>query len=138
MKKIFLLLTALSIISCASTKQAVAFKSPEENTSQGKSTVCVIRPRTFFGSGAGTLLYQDNKIIGKIGHANYLCWESEPGKHILLTKAENKKELEVNFKPDQKYFYQLKYSMGVIKARASLEEISQEEFSRYALDSKKK
>lgn len=137
MKKSILLLIILFLTSCASTKQTLAFKSPEEKTTEGKSTVCVIRPRTFFGSGVSTLIYQDNKIVGKLGHANYLCWESEPGSHVLQTKAENKKELHTNFQPNQKYFYQLKYSMGVVKARASLEEISQEEFSKFSLESKK-
>ncbi len=137
MRKLFFFGCAITLTSCATTKQSAIFRSPMENPTEGKSTVCVIRPKTTFGSMVGSYITIDGKTVGKVGHANYICWESEPGNHTLSAKAENTGNLQVNFAPDKKYYYKLDYSMGVWKARVNLVEIDSNEFSQYQVDSKR-
>lgn len=86
------------------------------------STIYVLRPSSFawalkFG------IYQDDKLIGKLGPKSYLSWSVEPdGEEIKITsKSENKYMLTINPQPGKTYFIKQKTKVGFVAARTGLE-----------------
>jgi len=123
------------LISCASTTQYVKF-SDKNNSNSAK--IYILRP-TSFGSGIKMKIYQDDKLIGKLGPKSYLFWEVSPSKgeiHII-SKSENKDMLTINPKAGKTYYIKQKIKMGFAIARTKLEFIDEYEAKDYLKKLKK-
>jgi hypothetical protein len=128
LKKIMQLL-ALSLIltSCASTLQYS--KVAEANTvDPDKATIYVIRP-TVFGSAIKFGIYQDDKLIGRLGPKSYLAWSVDAdGNDIsIVSKSENKDMLNINPQPGKTYYIRQKVRMGFAVARTAIEFMDESE-----------
>ena len=69
----------------------------------------------------------DGIPIGKTVAKTYLYKEVEPGKHIIVSKAENDSELAVDAKPGVLSYVWQEVKMGVLYARTLLHLVGEEE-----------
>lgn len=81
MKKISIFCLLLSIISCAPTKQFVAF-SHNKPIESNKGRIYVIKP-AFVGSAVKTAIFCNDVLVGNTANGSYLCWDVEEGIYII-------------------------------------------------------
>lgn len=127
--KIKSLIVVLSLIlsSCASTFQYNKIAQPNSNDKE-MATIYVLRPSSF-GSAIKFGIYQDEKLIGKLGPKSYLAWTVKPdGKELtIMSKSENKDMLTINPQAGKTYYIKQKVKMGIAIARTGLEFIEENE-----------
>ena len=92
------------------------------------ATIYVLRPSSF-GTAIKFRIYQDDKLIGKLGPKSYLAWTVKPeGKELtIMSKSENKKMLSINPKAGNTYFIKQKVNMGIVILRTEIEFIDEDE-----------
>lgn len=132
MKKIVTasLITSMLIVSgCATLPSPEKMKAEVANYTlpqlpkEGKAIAYVVRP-----SSVGTLIrfnvfVDDKKPESEMGYtrgSQYIYFNLEPGKHNILSKAENWAEVQVDAKAGDIFFIQQEAKMGVIMARNNL------------------
>ncbi|MEC7119989.1 MAG: DUF2846 domain-containing protein [Pseudomonadota bacterium] len=90
---------------------------------QGKALVYVVRPAV-----TGTLIrfnvfLDDKEANSEMGYTRgkqYIYFNVEPGKHNILSKAENWASVEVDAKAGDVFFIQQEVNMGIVMARNNL------------------
>ncbi len=117
--------------SCASTNQYVK-QAHSKQQSENTATVYVVRTNNF-GSAIKFKIYQDDKLVGKLGPKSYLAWnvDCSKGEFTVVSKSENKDMVRINPQPGKTYYIKQKVKAGVIIARSGLEFISEEEATEY-------
>ena len=128
MKKLLsIICLTLLLTSCASTTQYVKYSGKELNQ-KNNAKIYVIRS-TNFGSGIKMKIYQDDKLIGKLGPKSYLSWEVDPSKGdiTIISKSENKDMLTISPKAGKTYYIKQKIKMGFAIARTKLEFLEETE-----------
>ncbi|HSD36690.1 MAG TPA: DUF2846 domain-containing protein [Rhodocyclaceae bacterium] len=126
----FLAVTVIALVTgCASVptpdemkSQVAGFALPKLPES-GKAIVYVVRP-----SGVGPLIrfnvfvddQEDASEMGYTRGSQYIYFNLKPGKHKILSKAENWAEAEVDAKAGDIIFIQQDASMGFLMARNSV------------------
>lgn len=127
--KIISLVVVLSLIlsGCANTFQYNKIAQPNSDDKE-MATIYVLRPSSF-GSAIKFGIYQNEKLIGKLGPKSYLAWTVKPdGKKLLImSKSENKDILTINPQPGKTYYIKQKVKMGIAIARTRLEFIDEHE-----------
>ena len=118
------------ISGCASTSLKAPVhedtKAKQFITEKGKSNIYVYR-NEFFGAAIGMPITLDGKNIGTTGADTYIKVNTEPGSHILTSKAENVDTLSLVTQENKNYFIWQEVKMGIISARSKLKLVSEEE-----------
>lgn len=124
---------SLELKACGARDNEVKFsadtdksKHPTPEPSAGKAMVYVLRP-TIMGNKVQTTLAVDGDWKGVNRGNNYFFFELEPGEHYICSKAENRDTLTLKVEAGKTYFLQQHVSIGVMKARNSLEIMSDEQ-----------
>lgn len=96
--------------------------------SEELATIYVVRPSSF-GSAIRFRIFQDEKLIGKLGPNSYLSWTVKPdGKDLtIVSKSENKDMVTINPQPGKTYFIKQEVKMGIAIARTGLKIIEEQE-----------
>ena len=125
--KSLIVVVSLILSSCASTFQYNKIAQPNSNDKE-MATIYVLRPSSF-GSAIKFEIYQDEKLIGKLGPKSYLAWTVKPdGKELtIMSKSENKDMLTINPQAGKTYYIKQKVKMGIAIARTGLEFIEENE-----------
>jgi hypothetical protein len=125
--KSLIIVVSLILSSCASTFQYNKIAQPNSNDKE-MATIYVLRPSSF-GSAIKFGIYQDEKLIGKLGPKSYLAWTVKPdGKELtIMSKSENKDMLTINPQAGKTYYIKQKVKMGIAIARTGLEFIEENE-----------
>ncbi|SDE62194.1 hypothetical protein SAMN05421544_11550 [Riemerella columbipharyngis] len=131
LKRVILFLILINGLSCSSTSQYVAFKEKDDTIQEGNATICVVRPNVIWAAAIKSKIYQDDKLVGRLGHGSYLCWETEAKPLSIVATTENKDVLNLDLVPQQKYFIRLDYNLGFVVGRARLVQIDEQEFDKY-------
>lgn len=127
--KIATLIMASVLAGCATLPSADQMKADVANYTlpqlpkSGKAIVYVVRP-----SSVGTLIrfnvfVDDKKPESEMGYtrgSQYIYFNVEPGKHTILSKAENWAQVEINAKAGDIFYIQQQAKMGIIMARNDL------------------
>ena len=112
---------------CASTRQFVPLPDQSkrvENPEQ--SRIYVMRPAVF--GGAIQMGVRDGeKLIGSTVGQSFLCWERDPGKTTISSKAENTSNVELDTQKGSVYYLIQHVCMGIFIARNKLELVDQTE-----------
>ena len=66
----------------------------------------------------------DGRPWGRTVANSYMVWELPPGRHHLLSQAENDSELALNLRPGGRYFVWQEVKMGILSARSRLQEVA--------------
>lgn len=88
----------------------------------GKSNIYVYRNENFGGAIKLTLL-MDGKLIGDTAPKTYYMLEVDPGRHSLLSKAENDSVLDLNTETGRNYFVWQEVKMGLWQPRSQLQQV---------------
>lgn len=125
--KSLIVVVSLILSSCASTFQYNKIAQPNSNDKE-MATIYVLRPSSF-GSAIKFEIYQDEKLIGKLGPKSYLAWTLKlDGKELtIMSKSENKDMLTINPQAGKTYYIKQKVKMGIAIARTGLEFIEENE-----------
>ncbi len=125
--KSLIVFVSLILSSCASTFQYNKIVQPNSNDKE-MATIYVLRTSSF-GSAIKFGIYQDEKLIGKLGPKSYLAWTVKPdGKKLtIMSKSENKDMLTINPQAGKTYYIKQNVKMGIAIARTELEFIEENE-----------
>ncbi len=115
---------------CASTSpQApshIDAKAKQFATAKGKSNIYVYR-NEFFGAAVSMPVTLDGENVGSTGANTYLKLRTNPGRHVITSKAETIHTLKLTTKANKNYFVWQEVKMGVISARSKLKLVSKVE-----------
>ena len=115
----------LSTVACAPPTAMVVKQAPASVASiqpeSGKAALVISRT-TGFGRGVAFRTYIDKAYIGSTkGKCYFAKTNVEPGTKHVSSWGENGVAVKVNFEPGKVYFLQQNVSMGVWKARVTVE-----------------
>jgi hypothetical protein len=138
LKTIVILTLALTLIGCGSVpmadvKQDTAAK--EFVVPANMAGVYVYR-NEFMGGAVYMDISIDGQSIGGTHAKTYLYRELSPGKHTIMSKAENTDTLDVDLKPGTLSFVWQEVKMGIMFARTKLHLVTQEEGKKGVLETK--
>ncbi|MGU7783240.1 DUF2846 domain-containing protein [Burkholderia sp. PU8-34] len=91
------------------------FKTPQE-----KAAIYVYRNESM-GGAIKMPVTLDGKILGDTAAKTYLYSEVEPGRHQLVSKAENDSTLDVDTVAGKIYYVWQEVKMGIMYARSKLQ-----------------
>lgn len=89
----------------------------------GKSLVYFIRPSST-AFAIKFKIYDNEILIGKLSHRNYIVYECDPGEHVFVIRGENIDYLDANLEPNKVYLVECEVKPGIVQARVSFEPIS--------------
>ena len=122
-------LPALALIAllsgCASVPMASLDQDAAAKTYQvapGKTNIYIYRNENLGGAVKLTLLL-DGKLLGDTGPKTYYLVETDPGRHSILSKAENDSALELNTEAGRNYFVWQEVKMGLWQPRSLLQQV---------------
>ena len=126
MNKSVLLLTGTLVVllsGCASVPMASIERDNQAKTfavKPGLSNIYVYRNESF-GGAIKMDVELDGKLIGQTVAKSYFALEVSPGKHTLISKAENDSVLDVNAEGGKNNFVWQEVKFGLIIARNKLQ-----------------
>ena len=139
MKKLLLAtLIASSLVGCASVpmgdaKQDAALKT--FTVPADKAGLYIYRNESM-GGAVKMDVELDGKTIGQTVANTYLYKEVAPGKHTIISKAENNDSLEIDAKSGTLYYIWQEVKMGILYARTRLHVASEAEGKKGVLETK--
>lgn len=116
------LLTGCASVPMAGLDQDVAAKTYQ--VKQGRSNIYVYRNENLGGAIKLTLLL-DGKLVGDTAAKTYYLLEVDPGRHSLLSKAENDSVLDLNTEAGRNYFVWQEVKMGMWQPRSLLQQVDE-------------
>ncbi len=126
MKRI-LVLGVISAAVLASGCASVPMASPERDSAAktfsvkpGKANIYVYRNESM-GAAIKMELVLDGRLVGSTAAKTYVLLEVNPGKHTLISKAENDSVLSVAAAAGRNYFVWQEVKMGVLVMRSALQ-----------------
>ncbi|WP_394778887.1 DUF2846 domain-containing protein [Undibacterium sp.] len=136
----FILLLAASLLlsACASVPMASFDKDAQAKSfasQKSKAQLYVYRSETL-GSGIKMQLELDNIVIGETAAHTYAVISVKPGRHELVSKAENESRLVLNVKAGQNYYIWQEVKVGFLSARSSLQLMDEAEGKQGVAQSK--
>lgn len=138
MKKLtFLLILLLVLSSCSSTQQFAQFVEADSPPVEGMAKINVVRKKSSYASAIKSKIYQNDKLIGKLGNGSYLSWETKPEAAFLVATTENRDSVQIDLKPNEQYYFSVNYKTGFLMARTKLNPIDKAEFDEIMAKTKK-
>jgi hypothetical protein len=127
LKLILFVVFAVMLSACSSTKKmSVPDPLKSLDAPEGKALLYIVRPN-YVGAAINFKVSIDGEYIGLTKGKNYIYTYVAPGKHTILSKAENKEELDLLFEEGQTYYIEQVPKMGMIKARNKLIKLNVDE-----------
>lgn len=128
MKLLAFIFVCISLLSgCASVPMAGLDQDAAAKTyqvRQGKANIYVYRNENLGGAIKLTLLL-DGKLVGDTAAKTYYLMEVDPGRHTLLSKAENDSALELMTEAGRNYFVWQEVKMGFWQPRSLLQQVDE-------------
>jgi hypothetical protein len=121
MKKFIFFLVIIILESCATTTQYIK-NSHHDSLEDNTSKIYVLRP-SILGSALQMNIFDNKKLIGKLGPESFLCWKIDVGEHVISSYSENEDHLTFLAEPGKIYYLELKTSLGWAMARVSIDSI---------------
>jgi hypothetical protein len=91
---------------------------------QGKSNIYVYRNENLGGAIKLTLL-MDGRLVGDTAAKTFYLLEVDPGRHTLLSKAENDSMLDLTTEGGRNYFVWQEVKMGMWQPRSLLQQVDE-------------
>lgn len=119
-KVVPLLIILLMMFGCAGSSQFMRKASPPVGgPSPEKAQVYFMRP-SGFGFAIHFQIWDSRKLIGLAQAKSFFAYECDPGKHLFIGLAENKRAVEAELEAGKSYFILTQVKMGAWKARMGL------------------
>lgn len=133
-----LVLFSLFFAGCASVPMGDTAQDAARKTFQvpaNKGGIYIYRNETM-GAAVKMDVLINNQLIGETVANTYFYKEVEPGKHTVMSKAENTDTLEVDVKAGTLAFVWQEVKMGILYARTKLHLVSEQEGRKGVLETK--
>ncbi|MFC0348857.1 DUF2846 domain-containing protein [Undibacterium danionis] len=129
MARLFRFFTTITVLSaglltgCASVQMAPSNEDAQAKnfTVNPQSAKLYIYRNEFMGQSIKMPVELDGKEIGKTISKSFLVATVAPGKHSLLSKAENDSSLEIDTEAGKNYYIWQEIKMGFLSARSKLQ-----------------
>jgi hypothetical protein len=129
MARLFRFFTTITVLSaglltgCASVQMATSNEDAQAKnfTVNPQSAKLYIYRNEFMGQAIKMPVELDGKEIGKTISKSFLVATVAPGKHSLLSKAENDSSLEIDTEAGKNYYIWQEIKMGFLSARSKLQ-----------------
>lgn len=125
-----LFLLALFLVGCNPVSKA----SPDDDryakeltAPADKALVYVVLPTNLVGYADKMKVRCNGKYLGATGGKRFIYAILDPGSYVFVSEAENKSELAIVLEAGKTYYLEQKVKMGILKARNSLERLSDTE-----------
>jgi uncharacterized protein YceK len=126
MKRLFLLLSVLGTLvlsGCATVQMAQPHEDSKAKTfvtKNDRANIYIYR-NELFGAAIQMDTVVNNKPLGKTGPKTFFMVDVPPGKHTVVSKAENDATLVVEAEAGKNYFIWQEVKMGLLFARSHLQ-----------------
>ena len=114
--KPFLFVALFMLTGCAGSSPYMRKATPVEGPPSGKALVYFMRP-SGFGFAIHFQIWDRYRLIGLSQAKSYFAYECEPGEHLFIGRAENKRAVEANLEAGKSYYVITQVKMGGWKAR---------------------
>lgn len=114
--KLFLLVALIMLTGCAGSSPYMRKATPVEELSSGMARVYFMRP-SGLGFAIHFQIWDRYRLIGLSQAKSYFTYECQPGKHLFIGRAENKRAVEADLEAGRSYFIITQVKMGAWKAR---------------------
>ena len=114
--RIVLLIIPILIAGCAGTSQYMVKATPIEGPSSGKAVVYFMRP-SGVGFAINFQIWDGDHFIGLSQAKSYFAYQCDPGTHLFIGMAENKRGIEADLEAEKSYFIITQVRMGAFRAR---------------------
>ena len=139
MKKLFAVVAiASSLVGCASVNMGDAKQDAAAKTfTAPKDAAGIYVYRNESMGGAVKMDVQiDGKAVGQTAANTFLYKEVAPGKHTVVSQAENTDSIEVDVKPGMLYYIWQEVKMGVLYARTKLHLVDESKGKQGVMETK--
>lgn len=139
MKKLFAVVAiASSLVGCASVNMGDAKQDAAAKTfTAPKDAAGIYVYRNESMGGAVKMDVQiDGKAVGQTAANTFLYKEVAPGKHTVVSQAENTDSIEVDAKPGMLYYIWQEVKMGVLYARTKLHLVDESKGKQGVMETK--
>ena len=114
--KLFLFVALIMLTGCAGSSPYMRKATPVEELSSGKTRVYFMRP-SGLGFAIHFQIWDRYRLIGLSQAKSYFTYECEPGKHLFIGRAENKRAVEADLEAGKSYYIITQVNIGAWKAR---------------------
>jgi hypothetical protein len=104
------------IAGCAGTSQYMVKATPVKGPSPNKALVYFMRP-SGFGFAVHFQIWDGYRLIGLSQAKSYFAYECDPGEHLFIGIAENKRAVDADLEAGKAYYVITQVKMGGWKAR---------------------
>jgi hypothetical protein len=101
-----LMFVTLAVVACRSGMNMIMKDAKPALAPKKDAAVLVIMRTTPFGAGYVVSNYLDGKMIGQTQHKAFFITDVRPGKHYVVSQADNKDAVRINFEAGRIYFLQ--------------------------------
>jgi hypothetical protein len=80
--------------------------------------ICVLRPH-WNASAVTAVVYDNDTLVGATRGPTYFCYATEPGRHVITSKADSVEQATLDVEPGKRYFlHQIVDNIfGVVRTR---------------------
>ena len=111
-----LVLIALLMVGCAGSSKYMQASTPIQQPPPEKALVYFMRP-SGIGFAINFQIWDGEKFIGLSQAKSYFAYACDPGKHLFIGIAENKRGIECELEPGKSYYVLTQVKMGGWRAR---------------------
>ena len=112
------------IAGCAGTSQYMIKATPVKKPSSNKALVYFMRP-SGLGFAVHFQIWDGYRLIGLSQAKSYFVYECDPGKHLFIGIAENKRAVEADLEAGKAYYVITQVKMGGWKTRMAFIPVTQ-------------
>lgn len=113
------------IAGCAGSSQYMAKATPVTGPSAGKALVYFMRP-SGLGFAINFQIWDGDKFIGLSQAKSYFGYQCNPGKHLFVGIAENKRGIDAELEAGKSYYIITQVRMGGWRARMAFIPVTQD------------
>ena len=113
---VFIVLVVFLFAGCAGSSKYMQASSPIQQPPPGKALVYFMRP-SGLGFAINFQIWDGEKFIGLSQAKSYFAYACEPGKHLFIGIAENKRGIECDLEAGKSYYVLTQVKMGGWRAR---------------------
>jgi len=114
--KLFTVLFVTLLLGCTGSSKYMNKASAPEGSLPGKALVYFMRP-SGLGYAIHFQIWENYRLIGLSQAKCYFAYECDPGKHLFIGRAENKRAVEADLEAGKTYYIITQVKMGAWKAR---------------------
>lgn len=130
---LLILLSVLSFSTAKAQRDSADKAAMNMKPIEGKVVIFVIRPSGFYSTVNPYMQsYCDGKGIGSNPVFSYVYTVVDPGKHVIMSRAENKSTLELDFEAGRIYYFEQQGKPGITSdIRTKLKLLTEEEAKEF-------